>query len=624
MDKETRNRLLAATQAARTLLEQDYGEQLEGTFDIRPDGAVVAEAGGHLDPVQCQVRTQLAAAIRHVEASGCSTLQAIAAYRREAAFTTLNRFAALKMLEARGLVQECLSKQEQSAGFREFTGLAPGLAELPDHGYRLYLECLFDEIGREVRVLFDRRDPASLLWPRPPTLLRLLAILNEANLAGVWREDETIGWIYQYFNSNDDRERARYDDKGRPKAPQNAYELAVRNQFFTPRYVVEFLIDNTLGRIWYEMTQGVTRLKAQCRSLVIGADETITPRPLLDPREIRLLDPACGSMHFGLYAFDVFLTIYEEAWELDLPSPSGRGAGGEGLHASYASKADFLRDVPRLILAHNLYGIDIDPRAAQIAALALWMRAQRAYHDLGVPRSERRPISQTHIVVAEPMPGEADLAKEFAGGLEELLGELFMGLLRELTLAGVAGSLLRVESRLPELIQTVYGEHGQLFEADDKAQWLKAEPALLAALRGYAEQAEQGGYSRRLFAQDAARGLGFIEVCRQRFAVVVMNPPFGESAKEAKTYLASAYPSSKNDLLAAFVERGLEWLQPGGMLGAITSRTGFFLSSYQKWREQQVLGVAEPVVFADLGYGVMDAAMVEAAAYCLKKRVAAF
>lgn len=300
MDKETRNRLLAATQAARTLLEQDYGEQLEGTFDIRPDGAVVAEAGGHLDPVQCQVRTQLAAAIRHVEASGCSTLQAIAAYRREAAFTTLNRFAALKMLEARGLVQECLSKQEQSAGFREFTGLAPGLAELPDHGYRLYLECLFDEIGREVRVLFDRRDPASLLWPRPPTLLRLLAILNEANLAGVWREDETIGWIYQYFNSNDDRERARYDDKGRPKAPQNAYELAVRNQFFTPRYVVEFLIDNTLGRIWYEMTQGVTRLKAQCRSLVIGADETITPRPLLDPREIRLLDPACGSMHFEI------------------------------------------------------------------------------------------------------------------------------------------------------------------------------------------------------------------------------------------------------------------------------------------------------------------------------------
>jgi len=219
------------------------------------------------------------------------------------------------------------------------------------------------------------------------------------------------------------------------------------------------------------------------------------------------------------------------------------------------------------------------------------------------------------------MPGEADLAKEFAGGLEELLGELFTGLLQELKLAGAAGSLLRVEAHLPELVRAVYGEHGELFQADDQAQWSKADARLLAALRDYAEQAEQGGYARRLFAQDAARGLGFIDVCQRRFDVVVMNPPFGESARDAKAYLAAAYPNAKNDLLAAFVERGLQWLHPGGMLGAITSRTGFFLSSYQKWREQQVLGVAEPLVFADLGYGVMDAAMVEAAAYCLKKRV---
>ncbi|MCB1919726.1 MAG: SAM-dependent methyltransferase [Candidatus Competibacteraceae bacterium] len=613
MDRDARNRLLAATQAARTVLEQDYTEQLEGTFAIPPDGGIAVEPGDHLDAMQRQIRTQLVAAIHHAVAGGLSAKEAVMAWRREAAFTTLNRFAALKMLEARGLAQECLSRHEQSAGFKEFTGLAPGLAELPDHGYRLYLECLFDEIGREVQVLFDRRDPASLLWPRPPVLLRLLGILNDEKLAGVWQEDETIGWIYQYFNSDDDRQRARYDDRGRPKSPQNAYELAVRNQFFTPRYVVEFLIDNTLGRLWYEMTQGVTRLRQQCRSLVIGPDEAAISRPVKDPREIRLLDPACGSMHFGLYAFDVLLTIYEEAWEKD--------AGAE-LRTIYADdKAAFLRDVPRLILAHNIHGIDVDPRAAQIAALALWMRAQRAYHDLGVPRGERPPIKQTHVVVAEPMPGEADLAQEFAGRLEELLGELFTGLLQELKLAGVAGSLLRVEARLPELVRAVYGEHGELFQADDQIQWSKADARLLAALRDYAEQAEKGGYARRLFAQDAARGLGFIDVCQQRFDVVVMNPPFGESARDAKAYLAAAYPNAKNDLLAAFVERGLQWLHPGGMLGAITSRTGFFLSSYQKWREEQVLGVAEPLVFADLGYGVMDAAMVEAAAYCLKKRV---
>jgi hypothetical protein len=191
MDKDARNRLQVATQAARALLQQDYGEQLEGSFDIRRDGTVATEPGAHLDAAQRHIRAQLVAAIRHGEASGFSVKEAVAAYQREAAFTTLNRFAALKMLEARGLVQPCLSQQEQSSGFKEFTGLAPGLTALPDHGYRLYIECLFDEIGREVRVLFDRRDPASLLWPRPPALLKLLGRLNAPELAGVWREDET-------------------------------------------------------------------------------------------------------------------------------------------------------------------------------------------------------------------------------------------------------------------------------------------------------------------------------------------------------------------------------------------------------------------------------------------------
>jgi hypothetical protein len=87
-----------------------------------------------------------------------------------------------------------------------------------------------------------------------------------------------------------------------------------------------------------------------------------------------------------------------------------------------------------------------------------------------------------------------------------------------------------------------------------------------------------------------------------------------------KKGLVKAYPRSKNDLLAIFVERGLELLRRGGRLGAITSRTGFFLSSYRKWREEVILGIGHPEVMADLGHGVMDDAMVEAAAYCLVKQ----
>ena len=89
---------------------------------------------------------------------------------------------------------------------------------------------------------------------------------------------------------------------------------------------------------------------------------------------------------------------------------------------------------------------------------------------------------------------------------------------------------------------------------------------------------------------------------------------------DLKDFLSKAYPRSKNDLLAIFVERGLELIRIGGRLGAITSRTCFFLSSYQKWREEVVLNIGKPEVFADLGHGVMDDAMVEAAAYVLEKR----
>ncbi len=99
-----------------------------------------------------------------------------------------------------------------------------------------------------------------------------------------------------------------------------------------------------------------------------------------------------------------------------------------------------------------------------------------------------------------------------------------------------------------------------------------------------------------------------------------MNPPFGALASDTKDQLAKTYPRSKNDLLAIMVERGLELLRAGGRIGAITSRTCFFLSSFQKWREEVILDIARPEVMADLGHGVMDEAMVEAAAYVLEKQ----
>jgi Eco57I restriction-modification methylase len=633
MDKETRNRIQRATQGARTLLEREYAEQLEGIFDIHLDGGIATEPGRHLDADERVRRTKLVVAVEHLCSGGLTAADAVAGYLREAAFTTLNRFVALKMLEARGLVQDCISHAEESAGFKEFAGLAPGLVQLPDRGYRLYIESLFDEVGREVRVLFDRRDPASLLWPRRQTVLDLLSILNAIDLIGVWHMDETIGWVYQYFNSDEERRQMR----AASQAPQNSRELAVRNQFFTPRYVVEFLTDNTLGRIWYEMTQGKTRLVDECDYLVrypaevflaesegkpqdARADEDVPQEELLrtiyipfrrkkDPRDLKVIDPACGSAHFLIYSFDLLVIIYEEAWADDSSPPSE--ITGYVLRRDYPSLKELRRALPALILRHNLYGIDIDPRCTQIAALAVWMRAQRAYDEFDVARGERRSIVKTNIVVAEPMPGEKELRQEFISSLDKQLGQLVEHVFDKMELAGEAGSLLRIENEIHSAIREIYGVTGDLFSKSDESRWHQAESELGRALQGYVDRVHNGrAYRRRLFAEDAARGLGFIDACRQRYDVALMNPPFGEFIDVHFMFLDEQYNRSKRDLAIAFIDRGLEM---AAIVGGIHSRKSFFLDTQRAWRDHLRVGFHFAPT-ADLGHRVLDDALVEVAA----------
>lgn len=667
-DQTTRNRLQRFVNEARRVLEEEFTRQLQNDYGMDPHTGRVAELTRlhHLDNAQRETARTLRETLAHYSGqwavgSGQSPTTdhrplttELLRIVREQAFTVLNRLAALRMAEARGLLIESVGNGFQAKGFQLYARLAGGGLGETAEAYRVYLCSVFDELAQDLPELFDRYAPQGRLFPREAALLQVLALINAPDLDPLWREDETLGWIYQYFNSKEERRAMREASQ----APRTSRELAVRNQFFTPRYVVEFLVDNTLGRLWYDATGGATALRECCQYLVVGSDQwavasgqwpvargkwPISDHRLLttdhrslttalrDPRTVKLLDPACGSMHFGLYAFDLFAEIYREAWaweqqhgpgSLSLPSPPGRGAGGEGfkpLSQTYADEAAFLRDIPRLILEHNLYGVDIDPRAAQIAALALWLRAQRAWHERGIKPKDRPNITRSHVVAAIAPPAERELREQFAAQLDHLDAELFEKTLHLLEGLPELGVLLQVERELPRLIRDVYGEHGPVFREADMEQWQKAEARLRSALSDFTHAA-QASFQGRLFAQDALQGLKLIDLCRETFDVVVMNPPFGALAAGTKDQLAKAYPRSKNDLLAIFVERGLELLRPGGRLGAITSRTCFFLSSFQKWREEVVLGIACPEVMADLGHGVMDDAMVEAAAYCLVKR----
>lgn len=613
MNEAQRLSLSRSTQDARNLLENEFRELLEGTFDIRSDGTIPAEGPAALAPRERHTRIEILEALE-AEHEGSDSQAQVDAFVREAAFTTLNRFVALKLLEARNLVQECVSRGPQSSGFAEFTLLAPGLKDLPDDGYRLYLESLFDEISTEVGVLFDRLAPGSLLWPRRRALQELLEILNAADLASCWEEDESIGWVYQYFNTLDERQAIRKEARS---GPRNSRELAILNQFFTPRYVVEFLVDNTLGRLWWEMTDGQTELRNRCRYLVVRPDEHPNPLPPKDPRDLKILDPACGSGHFLLYSFDLLQRIYQEAWDRgDTPAST---ATGTHLRADYAKLEDLQAALPALVLHHNLYGVDIDPRATQIASLALWLRAQRAFKEVGLERSRRERVRRTNIVVAEPLPGDVAVAEEFFETLEAPLDDVARELFAMMELAGDAGTLLRIEDDLAALVEEHLEREVSLWDEEGATGWPGAEASLLDALRRYAERPGSEGYARRLFSEDTARGLAFIDLSRTRFDVVLMNPPFGASSVKAKDYIKKTWPRTKHDLYAAFVERGLDLLVSRGKLGAITARTGFFLTTFQKWREEILLTEAVPLVLADLGYGVLDA-MVETAAYCLETR----
>lgn len=628
MDREVRGRLANATQAARSLLEHELAEQLEGVFDLRADAPEPYEVSSSLASEDRLTRDRIEAALSHKRAAGLSASEAFADYLRDAAYTVLHRFVALKLLEVRGLVQECISRGEQSAGFREFCGMAPGLAQLSEgQAYRLYLESLFDELAQEVALVFDRRDVAALVWPGRRALDALLALLNAPDLANAWREEETLGWVYQYFHRSEERREMR--EAG---PPRNSRELAVRNQFFTPRYVVEFLVDNTLGRRWLTMRSGQSRLAEICSLLL--EDPPLESVAKKDPRDLRILDPACGSAHFLLYAFGLLLTIYEEAWE-DPASPASEETG-RTLRDDYPEIGALRRAVPVLVLRHNLFGVDIDARCAQIAALALWLRAQRAYDDWGIARGERPPVTKTHLVVAEPVPAAQDLLAELKPTLRPaVLGQLLETFVAKLELAGEVGSLLRVEAEMAEAIEAARREfvaeqakrredagflpglapprrQPGLFDfadLDDEAFFERAEELLVEALDRFATEAGgREGTRRRLFRDDAASGIALVHLLRQRYDAILMNPPFGEVTSGARTYLRDELGRAAGDVGGAFVAAARRHLTEGGLVGVLLSTAAWFKPTWTGWREQELLGAEYGLrVAAHLGGGVLDA-----------------
>lgn len=663
-----RNKIRSVVQSAKKLLMNEFESQLQQYYGIRPDGSyLLVEELTTRKASEIETARLLRQRLHYLEEGIAGTNKAHEAVRqliREQAFTILNRFAAVRMSEERNIIRESICQGFKSEGFLVYDQLTGGAKTADEFTrYTWYLGHVFDELAIDLPAVFDRFSPYALLFPSERVLIELLTIINDEELKmyrengqqplNLWIEDETIGWIYQYYNGREEISEMR-EASG---APRNSRELAVRNQFFTPRYVVQFLVDNSLGRQWFEMTKGQTSLVDSCQYMVKREQEIflkkgesvpettieganyIEYRNLKDPRDILMLDPACGSMHFGLYCFDIYEQIYIEAWDnhpellTDLRAEILRD--------------DFIKMIPGFILRYNIHGVDIDPRAIQIAGLSLWLRAQKTFDRLNIESADRPAISKSNLVLAEPMPGDPELLTEFTQSLPGPIGKLVKVIWDKMQLVGETGLLLKIEEELKKEIEITKAEYEKhkdssaqlsIFDEEPELKMRQmaaiygkgqnitkdffdtAEEEVLKALKRFSENAEgKDAFQKLLFAEDTARGFAFIELCRKKYDVIVMNPPFGATSQNSKSYIDDNYPTAKYDLASVFVSRMLNLLDNDKFLGSITTRALFFLSSYTTWRRNNLYGKTSLKYFVDLGGGVLDA-MVETAAYVITSK----
>jgi hypothetical protein len=472
-------------------------------------------------------------------------------------YTWFNRFAALRYLDARGwhpfnarvltpadpsVTQPELLKQMREGALpealRRFTdptrldGLLDG--QIPSTApqaevYRHLVLAACRYYHALLPNLFERLDDATeLLLPDD--------LLTEQSVVAGFRSEitdddcadvEVLGWLYQFYISE------KKDEVMARKSAVPPEDIPAVTQLFTPHWIVRYLVENSLGRLWL-LSRPTSRLREQMPYYIEGEAETDFLK-ITTPEEIRLCDPAVGSGHMLTYAFDLLYAVYEE----------------EG----YAPT-----EIPALILRHNLYGIDIDARAAQLAELALVFKARE---------KSRRFFQAEHLVwphiieLQDVRFTDAEL-REYIRALD--LGALFnapiMKLLRQFEEAKNFGSLIQ-----PCLDERTIVDVRCAVEAKD--------------LGGQLFLSETHGKVLRVLKQ--------AEALTKRYHVVVANPPYmgGRQMNGTLKVLGEQqYPESKADLFSMFIERNLSLTVAGGSAALITMHSWMFLSSFEGLREK--------------------------------------
>ncbi|MBI9018589.1 MAG: BREX-1 system adenine-specific DNA-methyltransferase PglX [Phycisphaerae bacterium] len=508
----------------------------------------------------------------------------------EIAYTWFNRFAAIRYMELHGYLShgyrvlsdpdgENVPEILEKAQHVEMAGLDNAkVIELKMDGtkdeelYRLLLVAQCNELNRAMGFLFESiKDCTELLLPdnllHSDSLIRtLVSEIDEED----WQEVEILGWLYQFYISEK-------KDEVIGKVVKSE-DIPAATQLFTPNWIVKYLVQNSLGAQWMR-TYRDSGLKDKMEYYIEPADQSdevnrqlaaITPESL-NPEELTLLDPACGSGHILVEGYDLLKEIY--------------------LERGYR-----LRDIAELILSKNLFGIEIDDRAAQLSGFALMMKARA--DDRGIFQRDVQPkiiciqeIDPAEIIdIVAALTGNSVESEQWAASsMEELQTEIETPLFSQQYQAG--GESLSKENKL------IFDDLRQLLtlfvDARTFGSLIRVPEALAARLPGIKELVTKASGSGNLYVVNAAEKVMPIieqaQVLAGRYDAVVANPPYmGSKGMNGalKEFAKREYPDGKSDLFAMFIERGLEMLLERGRSGMVTMQSWMFLSSYENLRKK--------------------------------------